>query len=62
MKRIEAGHAAADQVRVARDVATMFNELKVLAGKHAALHANKRGFRRSWRERESAELARARRL
>ena len=29
--RAEADHAKADQVRMARDVATMFDELKVLA-------------------------------
>jgi hypothetical protein len=38
--RAEAGHAKADQVRMARDVSTMFDELKALADKHAALHAD----------------------
>jgi hypothetical protein len=31
MELAEAGHAAADQIRVARDVATMFDELKAMA-------------------------------
>ena len=31
MEPAEAGHAAADHVRVARDVATMFDELKAMA-------------------------------
>jgi hypothetical protein len=38
--RAEADHAKADQVRMARDVATMFDELKALADIHAALHAD----------------------
>ena len=29
-----------DQVRMARDLATMFDELKTLADRHAALHAD----------------------
>ena len=32
MEQAEAGHAAADQVRMVPDVATMFDEMKVLAG------------------------------
>jgi hypothetical protein len=36
----EADHAKADQVRMARDVSVMFDELKALADKHAALHAD----------------------
>jgi hypothetical protein len=43
VERTETGHAAADQVRMARDVATMFDELKALADKHAALHADRAG-------------------
>jgi len=31
MEPADAGHAAADQVRMARDVATMFDELKAMA-------------------------------
>ena len=37
----EADHAKVDQVRMARDVATMFDELKALADKHAELHADR---------------------
>jgi hypothetical protein len=40
IEQTEAGHAAADQVRMARDVAAMFDELKALADRHAALHAD----------------------
>jgi multidrug resistance efflux pump len=40
MERAEADHAKADQVRMARDVATMFDEMKALADRHAALHAD----------------------
>ena len=38
MERVEADHAKADQVRMAREVAAMFDELRCLAEKHAALH------------------------
>jgi hypothetical protein len=41
MEQAEAGHAASDQVRVARDVATMFDELKAMADRHAELHADR---------------------
>jgi hypothetical protein len=37
----EADHAKADQVRMARDVATMFDELKALTDRHAELHADR---------------------
>jgi hypothetical protein len=37
--RAEADHAKADQVRMAGDVATMFDDLRAVAGKHAELHA-----------------------
>jgi hypothetical protein len=47
------GHAKADQVRMARDVATMFDELKALANRHAELHTD--------RARLQAELEQARR-
>jgi hypothetical protein len=40
MERAEADHAKADQVRMARDVVTMFDEMKALADRHAALHAD----------------------
>jgi septal ring factor EnvC (AmiA/AmiB activator) len=33
--------AKADQVRMARDVANMFDELRALADKHAELHADR---------------------
>jgi hypothetical protein len=39
--RAEANHAKADQVRMARDVAIMFDELKVLADRHAELHSDR---------------------
>jgi hypothetical protein len=48
----EADHAKADQVRMARDVATMFDELKAMADRHADLHAA--------RARLQAELEQAR--
>ena len=50
--RAEADHAKADQVRMARDVATMFDELKAVADRHAELHAD--------RARLTAELDQAR--
>jgi hypothetical protein len=37
----EADHAKADQVRMARDVATMFNELKTMVDRHADIHADR---------------------
>jgi hypothetical protein len=46
----EADHAKVDQVRMARDVSMMFDELKPLADTHAELHAD--------RARLQAELAR----
>src|SRR3954463_14172596 len=48
----EADHAKADQVRMAQDVAGMFDELRALVEKHAELHAD--------RARLEAELERAR--
>jgi hypothetical protein len=39
--RAEADHAKSDQVRMARDVAVMFDELKALTDKHAELHADR---------------------
>jgi hypothetical protein len=41
MERTDAGHAAADQVCMAGDVAIMFDELKTLADRHAELHADR---------------------
>jgi hypothetical protein len=38
--RSEADHAKADQVRMARDVAGMFDELRALAERQAALHTD----------------------
>jgi chromosome segregation ATPase len=37
----EADHAKSDQVRMARDVANMFDELRALADRHAELHADR---------------------
>ncbi len=56
----EADHAKADQVRMARDVATMFDELKTLANKHAALHGDQARLQTEL-DQARAELARARR-
>ena len=47
MEQAEASHAAADQVRVARDVATMFDELRAWP----TCTPIGRGFRRSWNRR-----------
>jgi hypothetical protein len=47
------GHAEADQADLARDVATMFDELRALADHHAELRAD--------RPRLQAELEQARR-
>jgi hypothetical protein len=46
---------------MARDVATMFDELKALADRHAALHADQARLQAEL-EQACAELARARRL
>jgi chromosome segregation ATPase len=58
--RSEADHAKADQVRMARDVATMFDELKALADKHAALHTDQARLQAEL-DQARAELATARR-
>jgi hypothetical protein len=50
----------ADQVRMARDVATMFDELKALTDRHAALHADQARLQAEL-DQARAELARARR-
>jgi hypothetical protein len=39
MEQAEAGHAAANHVRVARDVATMFDELKAMADRRSGTGA-----------------------
>jgi chromosome segregation ATPase len=39
--RAEADHAKADQVRMARDVAVMFDELKAMADRYAEMHADR---------------------
>jgi hypothetical protein len=49
----EADHVKSDQVRLARDVATMFDDLRALADQHTELHAD--------RARLQAELEQARR-
>ncbi|GEO43553.1 hypothetical protein SAE02_77010 [Skermanella aerolata] len=41
MKQAEADQAKADQVRMARDVTMMFDELKALADRHAELHTDR---------------------
>jgi predicted RNase H-like nuclease (RuvC/YqgF family) len=51
--RAEADHAKSDQVRMARDVAVMFEDLRALADRYAELHAD--------RGRLRAELEQARR-
>jgi hypothetical protein len=51
--------AGADQVRMAQDVAGMFDELKALADRHAALHADRARLQAALKE-ERAELARGR--
>jgi hypothetical protein len=56
MEQAETGHAAADQVRMARGVANMFDDLRAMADHHvdrARLEAEI--------ERERAELEQARR-
>jgi hypothetical protein len=53
MEQAETGHAAADQVRMAQDVAGMFDELRAMADRYAELHAD--------RARLRAELEQARR-
>jgi uncharacterized phage infection (PIP) family protein YhgE len=39
--RAEADHAEADQVRMARDVSVMFDELRAMADRHAEQHADR---------------------
>jgi predicted nucleic acid-binding Zn-ribbon protein len=41
VERVEADHAKADQVRTAREVAAMFDELRRLADRHAELSADR---------------------
>ena len=40
LDRAEADHAKSDQVRMAQDVAGMFDELCTLTDRHAELHAD----------------------
>jgi hypothetical protein len=40
MEQADAGHAAADQVRMARDIANMFDELKVMADRRSGTGAS----------------------
>jgi hypothetical protein len=56
---LRAAHAKADQVRMARDVATMFDAPKALADKHAELHADRARLQAEL-EKARAELARTR--
>jgi multidrug resistance efflux pump len=60
MERAEADHAKADQLRMARDVSMMFDELKALADRHAPLHADQARLQAEL-DQARAELARARR-
>jgi len=53
LERGKADHAKADQVRMAQDVAGMFDELRAMADRYAELHAD--------RARLRAELEQARR-
>jgi DNA repair ATPase RecN len=57
---LRAAHAKADQVRMARDVATMFDELKALADRHAELHRDRARLQADV-DRLAAELEQARR-
>jgi chromosome segregation ATPase len=57
--RAEADHAKADQTRMARDVATMFDELKAMADRHAELHADRARLQAEL-DQARTELARAR--
>ena len=56
MERAEADHAKADQVRMARDVSMMFDELRALADKHADRARLQAGLERLQDERNSAVL------
>lgn len=56
----EADYAKSDQVRMARDVSVMFDELKALADKHAELHTDRARLQADV-DRLTAELERARR-
>jgi hypothetical protein len=58
--RAEVDHAKADQVRMARDVAAMFDELRAMADRHAELHADRARLQAEL-ERERVELVKARR-
>jgi DNA repair exonuclease SbcCD ATPase subunit len=58
--RAEADHAKADQVRMARDVATMFDELRALADRQAELHADRTRLQADV-DRLATELVQARR-
>jgi hypothetical protein len=58
MEQSKADHAKADQVRMVRDVATMFDELNALANRHATLHADQARLQAEL-EQARAELARA---
>jgi predicted secreted Zn-dependent protease len=53
-------YANTDQVRMARDVAVMFDELKAMADRHAEMHADRARLQAEL-EQSRAELARAKR-
>jgi hypothetical protein len=48
MERADTGHAKADQVRRARAVTTMFDELRTMADRQAELHAERARLERTW--------------
>jgi hypothetical protein len=58
--RAEADYAKSDQVRMARDVSMMFDELKALTDRQAELHADRARLQAEL-EQARAELARTRR-
>ena len=58
MEQAEAGHAAADQVRMARDVTMMFDELKALADRHAELHADRARLQAEMEQQQQQQLSR----
>jgi TATA-binding protein-associated factor Taf7 len=58
--RAEADHAKTDQVRLARDVANMFDDLRAVADRHAEMHVDRARFQADV-DRLTAELEQARR-
>jgi chromosome segregation ATPase len=58
--RAEADHAKTDQVRLARDVANMFDDLRAVADRHAEMHVDRAQLQTDV-DRLAAELEQARR-